>query len=327
MFKINLLFYALFGSFILTSPSALVARDAGDESNKEEKILLSFETVDKKKEKTPNKRSRYEFVPNPLDPNQFFIVDRLEGKQKTNNRKRVKRENIQMEVVDPWLSDQRFIGAKDKSGNMVTTTTSNHSVAADLGCFNPEDLHAINAEIAELRSDLYRQFHQNYVQQAGGRFKFNGSEGIYTKFKDMRSEEELHDGFYEGMNLTQAGFYEKMNIGRDDLIQLMEKSGQLLLQVQPHLNMSAFAKALYTRRTKEFQEIANLYVGDGNDEISFNGFLEQLDRTDAFLENTRQVFQSILSLETLEVIKQKPVVNADEPKKFVPIAMKTGIDR
>ncbi|MDP3531916.1 MAG: hypothetical protein Q8S31_01320 [Alphaproteobacteria bacterium] len=322
MFKINLLFYALFGSFILTNSSVLVARDAGDESNKEEKILLSFETVDKKKEKRHNKRSRYDIVPNPLDMNSFFIVDRLDSK-----RKRVKTSNVQMEVVDPWLSDQRFIGAKDKSGNMVTTTRSNHSVAADLGLFNPEDLHAINAEIAELRSDLYRQFHQNYVQQAGGRFKFNGSEGIYTKFKDMRSEEELHDGFYEGMNLTQVGFYEKMNIGRDDLIQLMEKSGKLLLQVQPHLNMGAFAKALYDRRTKEFQEIANLYVGDGNDEISFNGFLEQLDRTDAFLENTRQVFQSILSLETLEVIKQKPVVNADGSNKFVPIAMKTGLDR
>ncbi|MDP1724241.1 MAG: hypothetical protein Q8L85_06020 [Alphaproteobacteria bacterium] len=322
MFKINLLFYALFGSFILTNSSVLVARDAGDESNKEEKILLSFETVDKKKEKRHNKRSRYDIVPNPLDMNSFFIVDRLESK-----RKRVKTSNVQMEVVDPWLSDQRFIGAKDKSGNMVTTTRSNHSVAADLGLFDPAELHAINTEIAELRYNLYRQFHQNYVQQAGGKFKFNGAEGIYTKFKDMRSEEELHDGFYEGMNLTQAGFYEKMNIGRDDLIQLMEKSGQLLLQVQPHLNMSAFAKALYTRRTKEFQEVANLYVGDGNDEISFNGFLEQLDRTDAFLENARQVFQSILSLETLEVIKQKPVVNADGSNKFVPIAMKTGLDR
>ncbi|MDP1974678.1 MAG: hypothetical protein Q8K37_01770 [Alphaproteobacteria bacterium] len=322
MFKINLLFYALFGSFILTSPSALVARDTGDESNKDGKILLSFETVDKKKEKKHNKRNRYEFVPNPLDMNSFFIVDRLES-----NRKRQKTSNVQMEVVDPWLSDQRFIGAKDKNRNMVTTTISNHSVAADLGLFDPEDLHAINAEIADLRYNLYRQFHQNYVQQAGGKFKFNGAEGIYTKFKDMRSEEELHDGFYEGMNLTQTGFYEKMNIGRDDLIQLMEKSGQLLLQVQPHLNMSAFAKALYTRRTKEFQEIANLYVGDGNDEISFNGFLEQLDRTDAFLENTRQVFQSILSLETIEVVKPKPVANVAESNKFVPIAMKTGLDR
>jgi hypothetical protein len=327
MFKINLLFYALFGSFIIASTSALVARDTGDESKKEEKILLSFEMVDKKKEKKHNKRSRYEFVPNPLNPNQFFIVDRLERKHKINNRKRIKTEDIQMEVVDPWLSDQRFIGAKDKNGNMVTTTRSNHSVAADLGLFDPENLHAINAEIAELRYNLYRQFHRNYVQQAGGRFKFNGAEGIYNKFKDMRSEEELHDGFYEGMNLTQTGFYDKMNIDRDDLIQLMEKSGKLLLQVEPHLNMSPFAKALYNRRTNEFQEVANLYAGDGNDEISFNDFLEQLEKTDAFLENTRQVFQSILSLETIEVIKPKPVANVDESKKFVPIAMKTGLDR
>lgn len=324
MFKIKLLFYALFGSFILASPSVLMARDTGDKSNKEEKILLSFEMVDKKKEKKHRKRNRYEFVPNPLNSNQFFIVDRL---AKINNRKRVKTEDIQIEVVDPWFNDQRYIGAKDKSGNMVTTTRSNHSVAADLGLFQPEDLHAINAEIAELRSNLYRQFHQNYVQQAGGRFKFNGAEGIYNKFKDMRSEEELHDGFYEGMNLTQTGFIDKMNIDRDDLIQLMEKSGKLLLQVEPHLNMSPFAKALYNRRTKEFQDVANLYVGDGNDEISFNDFLEQLEKTDAFLENTRQVFQSILSLETIEVVKPKSIVNADESKKFVPIAMKTGLDR
>lgn len=322
MFKIKLLFYTLFSSFILVGMSESIARHKDDESKKDEKNLFSFKQATQKK---ISKRNRYEFVSNPLDPNSFFIV--VENEQKINNRKRVKTDDIQMAVVDPWLQDQRFIGAKDKSGNMVTTTRHAENLAGAYGLFQPDALHAINGRIAELRHNLYQQFYQNYVQPAGGVIKNNAPEGIYTKYKDMRNESELQEGFYEGMDLTQTGFYVKMNQNRDEIIHIVADSGQLLLQVEPHLNMSVFAKRLYKRRVQEFQEVSNLYIDEGNEHISFNNFLNQLEKTDAFLENTRQVFQSILSLETIEVVK-KPVEHTDKgQQKFVPIAMKTGIDR
>lgn len=146
---------------------------------------------------------------------------------------------------------------------------------------------ALTEEIGDVRTKMYTDFRRHYVHDKEGTVRFNAPKGLYAKYKDMLVN---HDG--TDFKETLSNFYEGMQQSCSDVDKLLQKLGPELVHCLKATDKNKLSRQKITKLLGDWF-VVNEELTKVDTEISFNDFIERVERLDLLLETSRQIFMAV----------------------------------